>query len=483
MPKGKPKLTKRNQCLTLSLLLKGKVYFPDSPSYVASLGSYFSLQETAVHPVCVVSPKTAQDVSVAVRALTTTTHSSNSGCQFAIRSGGHAAFAGAANIQGGVTIDLTALDSIVLGQGTDPIASVSVGATWGEIYSHLDPLNLSVNGARAAGVGVGGLVTGGGISYFGPRFGWTCDTVNNFEVVLANGSIIHANGRENPDLMWALRGGQNNFGIVTRVDLQTFQQGNLWGGYVIYDASTTDTQIAALATFNDPKTYDELSSLITTFAYSGAQGVSVVVNNMEYTKPVANPPAFQQLSTIPSMASTQRITNMTDLVTETEMSHHIGLRQASATVTIESTVEAINATVRAWNASLPSVQKIPSIVWAVVMDPLPPALYTRHAEANALGLTDRHGRTLIVVQLVMTWLAAKDDEAIDVAARGLIAAIQRDVGKLGGLDPFLYVNYAAPWQRPMASYGGGSVERLRKVKRKYDPRGVFTSLVPGGFKL
>lgn len=256
----------------------------------------------------------------------TTANGSSSGCQFAIRSGGHASFAGTANIEDGVTIDLTALDSIVLGQGVPPIVSVGPGATWGDVYSHLDAANLSVNGGRAASIGIGGLTLGGGISFFGPRFGWTCDTVTNFEVVLANGSIINANEDENRDLLWALRGGTNNFGLVTRVDLQTFEQGDLWGGYVVHPVSTADGQIIALAAFTNPATYDNFSSLITSFVYSGAEGISVVVNNMEYTKPVVDPPAFHTISSFPSLSSTQRITNVTDLVTETDENDGRGFR-------------------------------------------------------------------------------------------------------------------------------------------------------------
>lgn len=160
-----------------------------------------------------------------------------------------------------------------------------------------------------------------------------------------------------------------------------------------------------------------------------------------------------------------------------------GIRQATATVTIESTVLAINTTVRAWKASLPSVQDIPGIVWGLGMDLLPPALYARRAEANALGLTDREDRPLIIVQLTMTWSNAEDDDTVEMAAMDLIANIQQDVGKLGALDPFIYINYAAPWQKPMAGYGEASVDRLLKVQRQYDPQRVFTDLVPGGFKL
>lgn len=60
--------------------------------------------------------------------------------------------------------------------------------------------------------GVGGLTLGSGISYTSPRYGFTCDTALQFEVVLADGFIVKADAKSNPDLMWALRGGVNNFG-------------------------------------------------------------------------------------------------------------------------------------------------------------------------------------------------------------------------------------------------------------------------------
>lgn len=235
---------------------------------------------------------------------------------------------GASNIQRGVTIDLRGLNNIELSENQS-IVSLGVGASWGNVYSQLDHFNLSVTGGRAFGVGIGGLSIGGGISYFGPRYGWTCDMVTNYILVLANGSIVNANQEENSDLLWALRGGTNNFGIVTRVDLQTFKQGDIWGGVVYHALSTINEQIVALSEFNTPATYDEYSSLISSFGYSGADGVSIIVNNMENTQGVADPPVFQQLSSIPSLESTMRITNMTDLSTETEKLQVNGLRYVS----------------------------------------------------------------------------------------------------------------------------------------------------------
>lgn len=181
-------------------------------------------------------------------------------------------------------------------------------------------------------MGVGGLSVGGGISYLGPRVGWTCDTIINFEVVLANGSIVNANHHQHADLLWALRGGSNNFGIVTSVDLRVFEQGQLWGGFVDRPFSTVDDQVVALSDFSNPATYDDYASLLTTFAYSGKQDVKVIVNNMEYTRPVVNPQVYHALSELPSLSNTQRITNMSDLAAETESRDIKGFRYTSSPV-------------------------------------------------------------------------------------------------------------------------------------------------------
>lgn len=312
-------------------MLGDKVSFPGSLSYNSSLSSYFSLQESELQPRCVVSPTTAEDVSIAVASLSSTVASLNTdsedemSCHFAVRSGGHTGFAGAANIANGVTIDLRALNSVEVSEDRTT-ALVGAGATWDQVYSQLEPLGLSVAGGRSAPVGVGGLTLGGGISHFSTRFGWTCDTVSNFQVVLANGSIVNAHANadhdgDNPDgdilsdLLVALRGGSNNFGIVTRIDFEAFEQGPLWGGSVYYDFSTIDKQLTEFADINSADAYDEYATIITNFGFAAGRGAAVV-NNIEYTKPEANAAVFRSLGEIPSIYSSMRIANLTEIVKE-----------------------------------------------------------------------------------------------------------------------------------------------------------------------
>lgn len=94
---------------------------------------------------------------------------------------------------------------------------------------HISP-NLALILLQVAAIGVGGLTLGGGISFFSNQYGWACDNVISFEVVTASGVIITASSTSYSDLYWSLRGGGNNFGIVTKFDLKTISQGQMWGG-------------------------------------------------------------------------------------------------------------------------------------------------------------------------------------------------------------------------------------------------------------
>lgn len=98
------------------------------------------------------------------------------------------------------------------------------------MYSFLEPHGLSVAGGRLGPVGVPGLLLAGGINFYGNQIGFGCDTVVNYEVVLSNGSVVHANKDSHADLFWALKGGSSNFGIVTKFDLQTVRSPKVWAG-------------------------------------------------------------------------------------------------------------------------------------------------------------------------------------------------------------------------------------------------------------
>jgi FAD/FMN-containing dehydrogenase len=138
--------------------------------------------------------------------------------KFAIRSGGHSPNPGWSSIsEPGILIDLQRLNEMSV--STDKkVATIGPGKRWGEVYEALDPHGLSVVGGRIPQVGVGGLILGGGFFHFSGKYGLAADNVKNFEVVLADGSIVDANVASNDDLFWALKGGGPNFGWFLALD-------------------------------------------------------------------------------------------------------------------------------------------------------------------------------------------------------------------------------------------------------------------------
>lgn len=181
-----------------------------------------------------------------------------------------------------------------------------------------DVLGLSAAGGRVAGVGVAGLAAGGGISYFGPREGWTCNQVISFEVVLADGSVVEASKQQNLDLWLALRGGSNNFGIITNLDIKTFEQGLLWSSLTLNPLSAVDQQARVYAELMDLAKYDENASFLYGWSFNSTHKLSVALNQLIYTKPSDNEvPAFYQpvldLPTIPYPSAGATVANMSTL--------------------------------------------------------------------------------------------------------------------------------------------------------------------------
>lgn len=163
------------------------------------------------------NPDSAQEVAKALKVIR------KFGVPFTVKSGGHVPFP-SSNIDTGVVIDLVNLNTLQLSEDKS-VVSVGPGNRWKHVSAYLDPEGLAVVGGRVGEIGVSGLTLGGGISWFSGKYGWACDNVRTYEVVLADGSVVEASVDENADLYKALRGGGGpNFGIVTRFDFETFEQ-------------------------------------------------------------------------------------------------------------------------------------------------------------------------------------------------------------------------------------------------------------------
>ena len=315
-------------------------------------------------------------------------------CQFAVRGGGHMSFAGAANIEHGVTVDLGGMKQVIV-SSDNTTTSVGGGARWVDVYQKLDALGLALSGGRVFDVGVGGLTLGGGNSFFGPRYGFGCDGVRNFEVVLAGGQIVNANATSNPDLFKALKGGSNNFGVITRFDFITFPQGDLWGGFVIYPPTSLDQQTQALQGFAQASGDgdDPYAAVINSYIFNAA-GLSFIGNFYTYTKPQAYPPILSNFTAIqPQLQSTLRTTNLTNLTIELGAGTPSGYRQLFGTATFKNDATLFAKILSLANSTFAPVQNLKDFQASVTLQPITRTQTSKGANfgGNSLGLGPKRG--------------------------------------------------------------------------------------------
>ena len=302
--------------------------------------------------------------------------------------------------------------------------------------------------------------------------------------MLASGALVNANATSHPDLHWALKGGSNNFGIVTRLQLRAFEQGKFWGGFVGWPFSTKDAQFQAFADLTNAAPYDPYVSIILSLAWLPKPGEWIVTSLIEYTQPTAYPSVLAPITDIqPQLFNTMRISNLTDFTIEITDITPLG-RQIMTTNTFGASAAMLAKFFDISNSSLQAVKDIPGIAWSVTYEPLPTAI-TAHAASsggNALGLDASDGN-LVIGLLNVEWLGEEYDAAIIAAAKEMFAQADEAAREMGLASEYIYLNYADFWQDPIVGYGEENVERLRAVSRKYDPEAVFQKRVPGGFKL
>ncbi|KAF3397271.1 Bifunctional solanapyrone synthase [Talaromyces pinophilus] len=151
--------------------------------------------------------------------------------------------------------------------------------------------------------------------------------VIEYELVLASGKIVDVNNDSYPDLFLALKGGGNNFGIVTRYTLKTFPLGNFWGGFLAYPITAIDQQIDALSTFLGTEPFDPHAAMIKSWGYTS--GRTIISDGEYYTPDVQSTPAVYQnyINGSALLRSTLRTSNMSSLVAETDAYKSYNMRQ------------------------------------------------------------------------------------------------------------------------------------------------------------
>ncbi|KIX97936.1 uncharacterized protein Z520_06014 [Fonsecaea multimorphosa CBS 102226] len=480
-------LTKRSSlsacsiaCDTLSILFgSSNVIEQGNQAYNSFTNAYWSVQQESVDPYCIYKPTSAAQVSIAILLSRLTQ------CPFAVKSGGHAAFAGASNIQGGITISLEKINEIQL-SSNQQTADVGPGNTWYTVYTTLQPAGVTPIGGRVSAIGVGGLTTGGGISFFSNIYGWACDNVVSYEVVTASGIIITASATQNPDLYFALRGGGNNFGIVTKFTLNVIPLpgGLMWGGGRVSTEDQFDALVDAFYNVGINSPSDPNAAQILSFAYAQSANLSVAAADLQYAKPVANAPIFSEYLAIPAISDTTKVRTQADLTQEFNASNPNGLRETYWAATYKLNKNHTAAVRDIFFEELESIKDAAGLVPAATLQVISEgqlAGMTKNG-GNPLGLSASAGPFLLL-NMNMMWSNIADDTRILQCNQRIIDRTVALAQSMGLYEDYIYMNYASQFQDVIASYGSTNKAKLESIAAKYDPTGVFQTLQPGYFKL
>ncbi|PKS11275.1 hypothetical protein jhhlp_003037 [Lomentospora prolificans] len=469
-------------CVELTITLHGKVFYPNSTAYQQH-NQYWSNRQDDLTPTCFIAPHNANDVSKAIKAIRKWK------APFTVKSGGHVPFP-SSNIEDGVAIDLVELNTLQLSSDKS-VVSVGPGNRWRDVANYLLPEGLAVVGGRVGDIGVGGFTLGGGISWFSGRYGWACDNVRSYQVVLANGTIVTATAAQNADLYKALRGGGGpNFGIVTRFDIETFEQGDIWYKESLYPATATDEVVEQFCDTAVNGIADDVDGHPVMFAaYQPALGGVVTQVFRWHAVPPASvnavPPVFEPFEAIPDLANknaTLTVPDMLDVYPD-PAGFRKGWWDTSISADAPDVLKAIIANYGTWVSSTFSDK--PEVVAVLLIQPVAHSTIVQMQKngGNSMNLPTTLG-TQMKINTYVTWADASLDVFVGNAATQFVQQAEQTAIDGNAFDGgFRYMNYAERTQDVYGRYGPGALTQLQAAAAKYDPQQVLKKQWKGYFKV
>ncbi len=186
--------------------------------------------------------------------------------------------------------------------------AIGPGNRWVDVYTALEPHGLYTNGGRFKTVGVPGLSLIGGFHYFINKYGYTMDSMRSYDVVLGNGTQVVANATSNPELFWALKGGANNFGIVTRFVMQAYNIPKISTTVQVFDEAHIEQFVNAASqmTLCDDGKIGAGSVLSISYNVTLDSFSATLLGAQEGTE--SPPSRFSAFSAIPAVARINKVT-------------------------------------------------------------------------------------------------------------------------------------------------------------------------------
>ncbi len=209
----------------LAQALRGELVRPEDPSYDEARLIWNGAHDKK--PALIVRCFGAADVRRGVE------FARSEGLPLAVRGGGHS-IPGFSTTDGGIVLDLSPMNGVRVDPSRRRIVAQG-GCVWRDVDAEAQAFGLAVTGGLVSTTGIAGFTLGGGIGWLVRRCGLTCDNLVGADVVTGDGQYLHVSEDERPDLLWALRGGGGNFGVVTSFEFRAHEVGpTVYAGIVFY---------------------------------------------------------------------------------------------------------------------------------------------------------------------------------------------------------------------------------------------------------
>jgi FAD/FMN-containing dehydrogenase len=375
--------------------------------------------------------------------------------EIAVRGGGHNP-AGHCVCDDGLVIDLTLMRNVEV----DPAAAVARsdgGATWLDFDTAAQAFGLVTPGGVVGSTGVAGLTLGGGIGHLTAQYGLTCDNLLAAELVTGDGSVVRASADENPDLLWGLRGAGGNFGVATRLEFRLHPLEQVVGGRLRYRGDGVGD---ALRAYRD---------LVATAGSSVSCQAQLTLD--EPLVPVLDvvpcwrasdfePAGIEALRSAPGL-SDDGVRERSFLDQQLVFDPPYGEERAywKGHFVGELSDELIDILVQ----RIGVLGRPPG---GILIESLHGAAKEVDPDSAALGYRE----AAFNVSVMAGWLDPADDGELIAWTRETAAELEPS-SMSGG-----YINYMQadePLERVRAAYGDRAFDRLRELKRRYDPDNVL----------
>jgi FAD/FMN-containing dehydrogenase len=435
---------------TARLQVTGSVITPSEPDYDEARAIHNGLVDR--RPAVIVRAQTTDDVVAALA------FARDAGLEVSVRGGGHNV-AGRAVTEGGVMISLADMRKVTV----DPERSTATaqgGATWADFNTATGEHGLAVTGGLISTTGIAGYTLGGGLGWLMSKYGLAADNLESVELVTASGDVLQVDDASHPDLFWALRGGGGNFGVATSFTYRVHPVSQITGGLIAhpFDAAPDVLRFYREAAAGLPDDASVFAGLVHAPDGSGAKLAALVVfhlgepdvaeRDLEPFKSFGSP-AVVEVGPMP-------YTVMNTILDEAYPAGALNYWLSSfvdelSDPFIDTAVEQFAAT--------------PSPMNAILFEHF-------HGAVTRVGPTETavpHRQPGWNILIPTEWMDPAETDANVAWTRETFAALRPHMATRR------WLNYLGDDQADDAIRNayGPNYERLREVKRKYDPENVF----------